>query len=148
MGVSNNQTEIKDNVTVAPCGGGCTVTDPIVGGLALIEGNSLPHAPEWIFNGIIDYRKPAGEGIFVASVDWAYGDERNFFLYESEEFQSESFELGARVGFAFAKAKYEVAAYARNLTDEEILQGGIDFNNLTGMMNDPRTIGIELLGRW
>jgi iron complex outermembrane receptor protein len=148
LGVSNNQTEIQDDVTVAPCGGGCTVTDPIVGGLARIEGNSLPHAPEWIFNGIIDYRKPAGEGIFVASVDWAYGDERNFFLYESKEFNADSFELGARIGFTFAKARYEVAAYGRNITDEEIIQGGIDFNNLTGMMNDPRTVGIELLGRW
>jgi iron complex outermembrane receptor protein len=149
LGVSNNQTEIKDRVTVAPCGiGQCTVTDPLVGGLALIEGNSLPHAPEWIFNGIIDYRKPAGQGIFVGSIDWAYGDERNFFLYESKEYNADSFELGARIGFTFAKARYEVAAYARNLTDEEIIQGGIDFNNLTGMMNDPRTVGIELLGRW
>ena len=99
-------------ITVAPCGGGCTVTDPVVGGLALIEGNSLPHAPEWIFNGIIDYRQPAGEGILVASLDWAYGDERNFFLYESEEFNADSFELGARIGFTFAEARYEVAAYA------------------------------------
>ncbi len=121
---------------------------PSSDGLALIEGNSLPHAPEWIFNGIIDYRQPAGEGIFVGSVDWAYGDERNFFLYESQEFNGDSFELGARIGFTFAEARYEVAAYARNLTDEEIIQGGIDFNNLTGMMNDPRTIGIELIGRW
>ena len=41
-----------------------------------------------------------------------------------------------------------MAAYARNLTDEEIIQGGIDFNNLTGMMNDPRTVGIELVARF
>ena len=86
--------------------------------------------------------------ITMRYVDWAYGDERSFFLYESKEFNADSLELGARIGFAFAQARYEVAAYARNLTDEEIIQGGIDFNNLTGMMNDPRTIGIELIGRW
>ncbi len=35
FGASWNPTEIKDpNLTVAPCGGGCTVTDPVIDGLA------------------------------------------------------------------------------------------------------------------
>jgi hypothetical protein len=25
-----------------------------------------------------------------------------------------------------------------------VVQGGIDFNNLTGMINEPRTVGVEL----
>jgi iron complex outermembrane receptor protein len=148
FGLSNNQTEVKDDVTVGPCGGGCTVVDPVRNGLVHIKGNNLPFAPEWIFNGVVDFRKPAGSGIFVGSFDWAYGDDHSFFLYESKEFHSDSLEFGLRLGYTFSKAKYEVAAYARNLTDEEILQGGIDFNNLTGMTNDPRTVGIELVGRW
>ena len=57
FGASWNPTEIKDpNLTVAPCGGGCTVTDPVVDGLAYVDGNSLPHAPDVIFNGIINWR--------------------------------------------------------------------------------------------
>ena len=32
--------------------------------------------------------------------------------------------------------------------DEEIVQDGIDFNNLTGMTNDPRQIGIEFVARF
>ena len=149
LGTSFNHTEIDDpDLVVAPCGGGCTVLDPIVGGLARIDGNSLPHAPEWIFNGIVDYRRPARDGIFVASVDWAYHSEKSFFLYESEEFNGDSLEIGARFGYVFPDARYELALYGRNLADEEIVQNGIDFNNLTGMTNDPRQIGLEFVARF
>jgi iron complex outermembrane receptor protein len=150
FGLSYNPTEIKDkNLTVAPCGGGCTVTDPLdENGLALIDGNPLPHAPEWIVNGIINFRSDPVEKGFFGVLDWAYYSEKNFFLYESEEFKSDSLEIGLRVGYAWNMAKYEVALFGRNILDEEIVRGGIDFNNLTGMMNDPRTIGIEFVGRF
>jgi iron complex outermembrane receptor protein len=150
LGGSYNHTEIDDpNLLVAPCGGGCTVLDPIVNGLARVDGNSLPHAPEWIFNGIVDYRRPmAGDSLFAWSLDWAYHSEKSFFLYESEEFNGDSFELGTRIGYTFPGTRYEVAAFGRNLLDEEIVQNGIDFNNLTGMTNDPRQVGVELVVRW
>ncbi len=144
LGLSYNHTEIKDpNLTVAPCGGGCTVLDPITGGLAFVNGNSLPHAPEWIINGIIDYRKLVGAGQFTTSLDWAYHGDKQFFLYESEEFHADSFELGLRVGYTFGNGRYGLAVFGRNLTDEVIVQNGIDFNNLTGMTNDPRLMGVE-----
>jgi iron complex outermembrane receptor protein len=144
LGLSYNHTEIKDpNLTIAPCGGGCTVTDPIVGGLARVNGNSLPHAPEWIVNGIIDYRKLVGAGQVTTSLDWAYHGDKQFFLYESKEFHADSFELGLRVGYTWANGKYGLALFGRNLTDEVIVQNGIDFNNLTGMTNDPRLMGVE-----
>jgi iron complex outermembrane receptor protein len=149
LGASYNHTEIDDpNLAVAPCGGGCTVLDPIVGGLARIDGNSLPHAPELIFNGIVDFRQPLASGLLMASLDWAYHDEKSFFLYESREFVADSFELGARVGWTFAEATYEVALFGRNLTDEVIVQNGIDFNNLTGMTNEPRQVGLEFVSRF
>lgn len=145
VGLSYNSTEIQDpNLGVVPCGGGCTVTDPIVNGLAMVDGNSLPHAPEWIFNGIVDYRTAMGDGLIIASLDWTYHDEKSFFLYESKEFVADAFELGFRVGYTFSEAKYEVALFGRNITDEEIVRGGIDFNNLTGYVNDPRVLGLEL----
>jgi iron complex outermembrane receptor protein len=125
------------------------VLDPIVNGLARVDGNSLPHAPEWIFNGIVDYRHPmAGDSLFTWSLDWAYHSEKSFFLYESEEFNGDSFEVGMRVGYALPGGRYEVAAFARNLLDEEVVQNGIDFNNLTGMTNDPRQVGAEVVVRW
>jgi iron complex outermembrane receptor protein len=149
FGASWNPTEIDDpNLTVAPCGGGCTVLNPIIDGVAYIDGNSLPHAPEFIFNGIINIRSDAvNKGLFGA-LDWAYYSEKQFFLYESEEFKDDSLEIGLRFGYGWNQAKYEVALFARNLLDENIVRGGIDFNNLTGFTNDPRIVGLEFVGRF
>ncbi len=97
---------------------------------------------------LVDFRLPVGDSLFTASVDWAYHDEKNFFLYESREFRADSFELGARIGWVFPEARYEVNLFARNLTDEIVVQNGIDFNNLTGMTNEPRIIGLELVARF
>lgn len=149
LGTSWNHTEIDDpTLGIAPCGGGCTVLDPIVGGLARVDGNPLPHAPEWIFNGIVDYRRPIAAGVFSGVLDWAYQSEKSFFLYESEEFNGDSLEIGLRFGYLFAEGTWELAAFARNLLDEEIVQNGIDFNNLTGMTNEPRQLGLEAVLRF
>jgi iron complex outermembrane receptor protein len=149
LGGSYNHTEINDpNLVVATCGGGCTVTNPVTDGLVHVDGNPLPHAPKWIFSGIVDYRHVIGQGVFKASTDWAYHSEKSFFLYQSKEFRADSFELGARVAYAFQKGKFEVAAFGRNLLDEVIVQNGIDFDNLTGMTNEPRTIGFELVTKF
>ncbi|MGH9381261.1 MAG: TonB-dependent receptor [Thermoanaerobaculia bacterium] len=149
LGVSNNNTEIRDDdLSVAPCGGGCTVLDPIGPNGALVDGNSLPHAPEWILSGILDYRLPVGRNLFAASLDWSYYDEKRFFLYESREFRGDGFELGLRLAYLLREGRYEVALFGRNLTDEEIVQNGIDFNNLTGMTNEPRILGVELVSRF
>ena len=150
LGISNNNTEIKDpGLEVTACAV-CTVEDPVVrvldsgARIVSVDGNSLPHAPEWIFSGIVDFRTVIGTNVLAASVDLAWHDEKRFFLYESAEYQDDSLELGARLGYFFADARYEVAVFCRNLTDEVVVQGGIDFNNLTGMVNEPRTVGIEL----
>ena len=42
--------------------------------------------------------------------------------------------------------KYEVAAFARNITDTQRIIGAIDFNNLTGMVNEPRQFGVQFKG--
>lgn len=149
FGVSYNHTEIDDpDLTIAPCGGGCTVLDPVAGGLAFVHGNSLPHAPEWIVNGIVDYRALMGTGQATMSLDWAYHGNKQFFLYESREFQADSFELGVRGGYTWNDGRYGVAVFGRNLTDEVIVQNGIDFNNLTGMTNEPRMVGVEVSLRY
>jgi len=149
LGGSYNHTEIDDpSLAVAPCGGGCTVTSPIVDALARVDGNPLPHAPKWIFSAIVDYRHLIGQGVFKASADVAYHSEKSFFLYESKEFRGDSFELGARVAYAFQQGRFEIAAFGRNLTDEVIVQNGIDFDNLTGMTNDPRMIGLEVVTKF
>ena len=146
--VSYNSTEIQQSdLGVAPCGGGCTVTDQINDqGFALIDGNSLPQSPEWISNFAVRWSKEIGDGEFYVYSDWSYRSEVNFFLYESKEFTGDALlEGGIRVGYEWYTdgAEYEVALYGRNITDEEQLTGAIDFNNLTGYVNEPRFWGVE-----
>jgi len=149
VGASYNPTEIQDpNLTVAPCAGGCTVTDPIIGGLAYVDGNPLPNAPEWIFNGIVTLQSSPVYKHLFATLDWAYYSEKNFFIYESKEFKDDSLEFGLRIGYAFSNMKYELALFGRNIFDAEIMQGGIDFNNLTAYTNTPRIIGMEFIAHF
>ncbi|MEL6284813.1 MAG: TonB-dependent receptor [Pseudomonadota bacterium] len=150
-GLSYNKTEIKDDLLIAPgCGAPCTVLDPEVfdeEGNFLgynISGNSFPNAPEWIGNVTARYAIPVAGGEAYAYTDWAYKGETNFFLYESIEFGEDGFwEGGLRLGYA-SDLGYDVSVFGRNITEEERLTGGIDFNNLTGFVNEPRVWGIEL----
>ena len=146
--VSYNNTELQDgSIGVAPCGGGCTVTDPIRGdGQAIIDGNSLPQSPEWISNIALRWSKEVDNGELYVYTDWSYRSQVNFLLYESKEFIGDGLlEGGIRVGYQWSgdDADYEVAAFGRNITDEEQLTGAIDFNNLTGYVNEPVFWGLE-----
>ena len=148
FGASYNHTEIKDpNLAIQPCGGGCTVLDPAgpVAGTVSIDGNPLPQAPEWIYNLTARYGIPVGnDGEFFIFTDWAYRSEVNFFLYESAEFTGDPLlEAGLRLGYRWNYGLYELALFGRNIFDEEEAVGGIDFNNLTGFVNEPRVYGVE-----
>lgn len=148
-GISYNHTEIKDaGLLVAACGADCTILDPVKAGtkLAYIDGNSLPQSPEWIANMTARYSKEMFDGEVFVFTDWAYRSKVNFFLYEATEFTGDALlEGGVRVGYNWAveNTEYQVAAFVRNITDELQLTGAIDFNNLTGYVNEPRFVGIE-----
>jgi len=148
-GLSYNKTEIKDDVLLAPgCGASCTVLDPavVVDGVTRynISGNAFPNAPEWIANFTARYGVPYRDGELYVFTDWAFKGETNFFLYESIEFAEDGYWLGGlRAGWE-GNNGVNVSAFVRNLTDELVLEGGIDFNNLTGFVNEPRTWGVEL----
>ncbi len=165
-GISYNNTEIKDDLLVAPgCGAGCTILDPAVydvsgtlvevapggtapvGGTFLgynISGNSFPNAPEWIGNVTARYAIPVEGGELYAYTDWAFKGETNFFLYDSVEFGEDGYWTGGlRAGWKGDNG-LDASVFVRNITDEEVLTGAIDFNNLTGFVNEPRTWGVEI----
>lgn len=145
LGGSYNDTKIKDaDLGVGTCAS-CAVTDPIVGGFAMIDGNPLPQAPKWTANFTLRYGMPAGDGgEFFVFTDWAYRSKVNFFLYESVEFTGKPLTVGGlRVGYNWGNGKYEAALFARNITNQIRVVGGIDFNNLTGFINEPRTFGAQ-----
>jgi len=152
-GFSYNKTEIKDStLSVFPCGanatfaGNCTVNDALTpDNRALVNGNPFPQAPETIFNFTARYTIPAGDdGEFYVFTDWAFQGKTNIFLYDSVEFATDdNFEGGLRIGYENFANDYSIALFGRNITDEENLRGGIDFNNLTVIVNEPRVIGVE-----
>ncbi|MEO0425405.1 MAG: TonB-dependent receptor [Pseudomonadota bacterium] len=148
-GFSFNATEIQDqDLTVGICGSPCTVLDPIdpVTGGALIDGNPFPQAPEWIVNGILSYARPLGGGEAFAVTDWAYRSDANVFLYESVEFTADSYaEGGVRAGWR--RGPWEFAAFGRNITDAVGTVSAIDFNNFSGIFNQPSTWGLEVIWR-
>ena len=85
-----------------------------------------------------------GDGEFFVYTDWAYRSKVNFFLYESAEFTGKPLlEGGLRVGYNWDYGNDEIALYGRNITNKDVAVSGIDFNNLTGMLNEPRVWGIE-----
>jgi iron complex outermembrane receptor protein len=146
LGLGYNKTQIKDpGLAVAVCAQ-CTVTNPrTAGGQALIDGNALPQAPKVTASFTLKYSQPVANGAEVyAFTDWVYRDKVNFFLYESTEFTGKALtEGGLRLGYTWANGKYDVAGFVRNITNQIRIVGGIDFNNLTGFINDPRTVGVQ-----
>jgi iron complex outermembrane receptor protein len=146
-GLSYNFTEIRDKtLRVGKCGAACTVLDPVdATGLALIDGNDLPQAPRWIANVTARYAVPIASGELFAFTDWAYRSSVNFFLYDSVEFRGKSsLEGGLKIGYKSLANNYEVAVFGRNITNQIRATSGIDFNNLTTMVTEPRIIGVEV----
>lgn len=148
-GFSYNDTEIQDAaLATATCGSGlCTPTDPQNAlGQALIDGNPFPNAPKTTFNVFAEYTQPLDSGAeLFLTTDWAVQGKTNIFLYEAPEFETSSnLEGGLQAGYRTADGRYTAAFYVRNITDEENIKGAIDFNNLTGFVNEPRTYGVSL----
>jgi iron complex outermembrane receptor protein len=145
---SYNFTKIEDpNLTVAKCAQ-CTITNPIAAnGLVSINGNPLPQAAKWIFNATARYNWPLANGNLFVLTDWSYRSKVNFFLYEAKEFTGKALtEGGLRTGYNWDGGKYEVAGFVRNITNKQQVIGAIDFNNLTGFVNEPRQFGVQFRG--
>ena len=150
---SYNYTRLDDSGLFVPsCNSGCTVLDPPgpLPGTVSIDGNRLPQAPRWIVNFGLHYTRVfVGGSALVMSTDWAYRSRINFFLYESREYRdSHLLEGGIRVAGVSPGEKLEVAAFGRNILNDTSLTGGIDFNNLTGYVNEPPYWGFEAIARF
>ena len=145
-------TEIRDdNLAVAGCGAPCTVTDPPgdVAGSYLINGNPLPQAPKITSNLIVDWSKQLASGAIYFQGDWVYRSKINFVLYEAKEYRGKSLsEIGLRVGYRFGEGNHDLSVFGRNISDRERNIYTIDFNNLTGIINEPRTWGVEYAWRY
>lgn len=153
LGVAYNDTQINDTALEVGTCAQCTVNDPTRTApgafgpvtFAAVDGNPFPNAPEWSGDFTAEYTVPVGERdeVFFFT-DWTYLGETNFLLYESLEFNADNrIEGGLRVGYRGNDGEYELALFARNITDEVNVQGVVDFNNNTAFVNEPRVIGVS-----
>lgn len=152
-GASYTKTEIRDpGLFVLPCGNGCAVLDPKGGPgatSASVFGNPLPRAPRWLANGSLRYAMPAGSGEAYAAGDFSYRGSYNFFLYEAKEYRAKPlFETGLRLGYRFDRGTQEAAFFVRNLANRIVAVNAIDFNNMTGVVSEPRIIGVQWRGSY
>lgn len=158
---SYNKTEIDDpNLYAEKCSStpSCTELDPIVDtfdgpfgevNLVAIDGNPLPRAPEWLYNLILDFKFPLSSGSLYGSSDWNYRSESNIFLYESVEFVAEERWIGGlRLGYKTTDEVWDFALVGRNITDEIVADGALDFLNMTAFVNEPQYWGLELTVNW
>ncbi len=150
-GASWNFTELDDpSLSVNGCGSanllyGCTVTDPrLPNGEYLIHGNSLYNSPDLVLNFSLHYHRPIPRGRVELSTDWAIRSELRFTLYESLEYSDDgTTEGGVRCSVLLDDDRYRITLFGRNILDDQSMIGSVDFNNLTAMLNAPRTWGIE-----
>jgi len=151
---SYNNTKIEDPTLAVGVCAQCTVTNPTYssGGstFAVINGNPLPQAAKWIGDFSLNYDHPIADGAEVYFyTDMSYRSGVNYFLYESKEFDGpELLQIGLRLGYKWANEKYDVAVFCRNCANKVVAIGGIDFDDNTGMINDPRIIGVQFGGKF
>ena len=134
----------------------CTVNDPTITlpvfgvptKFAQIDGNPLPNAPKWNLNIAARYDIPVfNRGKLFVSTDWNVQGYTNYVLYKTDEFFSNgNFEGGLKVGYSGNDGAYELALFARNITNEKNLKGVIE-NYMAAVLNEPRVIGVSLSGR-
>jgi len=154
--LSYNRTEIKDsNLNVELCSSAplCTPLDPIVDtfegffgtvNLVSVDGNPLPRAPEWLANFSLNYDHQIQSGTLYANTDWNYRSDSNIFLYESIEFVAEERWIGGvRLGYKSSDESLDFALVGRNITNEIVADGALDFLNQTAFINEPRFWGVE-----
>jgi iron complex outermembrane receptor protein len=117
---------------------------------ASVDGQPLPNAPKYTANIAARYDLPLGSdngSLFVAT-DWMFQGFTNFVLYKTSEFYSDgTVEGGLKVGYTADGGKYEIAAFARNITNSKNLKGVIE-NYMAAVFNEPRIIGVSLSGKF
>ena len=131
----------------------CTVENPTIkvgaNTFAQINGNPLPNAPKYSINFGARYDIPVSDsGALFVATDWNKQGYTSFVLYDSKEFNSKgSYEGGLQLGYTGGYGAYEVALFARNITNEKNLKGVIE-NYMAAVYNEPRVVGVSLNLKW
>ena len=116
-------------------------------------GNDIPMSPEVTFNGLVQYDISLDDmGTVTLQVDFNYQDEVYFDAFNNPLLSEDDYWMwNARVGWTSADDKWEVAAFGRNLGDEEYMVYAFDlsfFGFNEEMIGTPQAFGIEATFRY
>jgi iron complex outermembrane recepter protein len=88
-------------------------------GAAVLPEDKLPVSPHWTASASVDYTAAVGAGALRARVDWSYTSRFNYFFDNPALSWEEPHRvLNARLSYAPAGARWQVALFARNAADE------------------------------
>lgn len=116
------------------------------------SGNDITMSPEVTFNGLIQYDIPtANSGTFTLQADFNYQDEVFFDALNNPLLSEDDYWLlNARASWTSPDEKWEVAAFGRNLGDEEYMVYAFDlsfFGFNEEMIGTPLAYGLEVTFR-
>ena len=111
----------------------------------LIEGAPASYAPKWTYNGMVRYDIPVGSNLNVyLQSDFAYRDDAQSFAGRDNTTMESHTLVNARIGIGRADGQWEVAVWAKNLTDEEYSGYTYQILGPMEMHQAPRTYGVSL----
>lgn len=121
----------------------------IVGDLTDLSGNRLPFSPEWTFNVSGRYDVPLSGGNNLGLfAEYLWTDDVYHTQFNDEITTQDAYGLlNARIELSFGDSGWTVAAFGRNLTNEDyydtLFQYGFDPDDVLGIVMPPRTYGIQ-----
>jgi iron complex outermembrane receptor protein len=113
-----------------------------------LSGNEITLSPEMTWNGLVQYDVPlAGAGTLTFQADFNYQDEVYFDSLNNPLLSEDDYWLyNGRISWTSTDERWEVAAWGRNLGDEEFLVYAFDLSFLgfhERMLGSPRSFGVE-----
>jgi iron complex outermembrane recepter protein len=117
------------------------------------SGNDITMSPELTYNGLVQYDIPLGDrGRVTLQTSFNYQDEVFFDALNNPLLSEDDYILwDARVSWTSQDDRWEVAAFGRNLGDEEYMVYAFDlsfFGFNEEMLGTPRSYGIEATYRY
>lgn len=110
------------------------------------SGNTLVNAPEWKVNATAQYTVPLGSaGSVVLFGQLSFQDDVFFTQINEADVGQDAFTLlDARAAWLSDGGEWEVAAYGKNLTDEDYFTNGVRFTSTSDPAKDTFQIGNAL----
>lgn len=114
------------------------------------SGNRLSLSPKWSYTLYSQVDAPLGEGSVFARAEFSYRT-RQFFTASNSglDVQSGYALINASAGYTFPGDRFQLIAFARNLTDKEYVTSTASFGaGILGRVGEPRTYGLRAVVRY